>query len=149
MASTLYSPSCTANSGIQPRAGIGFCTVSDTYTFLAALVINDVIQMVKIPKGAIILDWILDIPSSGFDTGTAVVFGVGDGTTPGRFATGCVQGRSSTGAIVRPSSTGSVPGSTQYAYTADDTIDVKITTGPTTGVASGTMKLTVFYTFDL
>ena len=149
MASTLYSADCTAGSGIQPRSGIGFCTVSGEYTFLAALVINDVIQLVKIPAGAIILDWILDIPASGFDTGTAVVWGLGDGTTPGRFATACIQGRSSAGAIVRPSSTGSVPGSTQYEYTADDTIDLKVTTGPTTGVASGTLKLTVFYTFDL
>jgi hypothetical protein len=149
MASTLYSDDCTPYSGIQPRAGIGFCTASATYTFLAALVINDVIQMVKIPAGAVILDWILDIPASGFDTGTAVVWGLGDGDTPGRFATACVQGRSSAGAIVRPSSTGSVPGSTQYQYAAEDTIDLKVTTGPTTGVASGTLKLTVFYTFDV
>ncbi len=148
MASTLYSDACTAYSGVQPRSGLGFCSVSGTYTFLAALVDEDVIQLVKIPAGATILDWILDIPATGLDTGTAIVFDLGDASSTGRFATGCVQGRSSAGAIVRPGSTGGVPGSTQYAYTADDTIDFHVTTAPTTGVASGVLKLTVFYTFD-
>ena len=148
MASTLYSTDCGLYDGVQPKSGIGFCSVSATYTFLAALVINDVIRMVKIPAGATILDWILDIPASGFDTQATVVWQMGDGDSTGRFATGCVQGRSSAGAIVRPGSTGTVIGSTQYQYTAEDTIDIKITTGPGVGVASGTVKLTVFYTLD-
>ena len=149
MASTLYSADCAAGSGVQPRTGLALCSVSGSYTFLAALVDEDVIQMVKIPAGATILDWILDIPATGLDTGTAIVFDLGDAGSTGRFATGCVQGRSSAGAIVRPGSAGSVVGGTQYAYTAEDTIDFHVTTAPTTGVAEGTMKLTVFYTMDL
>lgn len=149
MASTLYSADCAVGSGVQPRAGLGICSVSGSYTFLAALVDEDVVQLVKIPKGATILDWIFDIPATGFDTQTAIVFDLGDGDSTGRFATGCIQGRSSAGAIMRPGSTGSVVGGTQYAYAADDTIDFHVTTAPTTGVAEGTIKLTVFYTMDL
>ena len=146
MASTLYAEKSKTNYG--PRAGLGLCSASGTYTFTAALVDEDVIEMVRIPAGATILDWILDIPATGLDTGTAIVFDVGDGSSTGRFATGCVQGRSSAGAIVRPGSTGSVAGGTQYQYTAEDTIDFHVTTAPTTGVAEGVLKLTVFYTLD-
>lgn len=147
MASTLYAERSKTMYG--PRAGLGICSASATYTFLAALVDEDVIEMVRIPAGATVLDWILDIPATGLDTGTAIVFDVGDGGSTGRFATGCVQGRSSAGAIVRPGSTGAnIAGSTQYQYTAEDTIDFHVTTAPTTGVAEGVLKLTVFYTMD-
>jgi hypothetical protein len=146
MASTFQS--AKAKAGIPARAGIGICSVSGEYTFLAALVDEDIIEMVKIPAGATILDWVLDIPATGLDTGTAIVWCLGDGTTEDRFFTGAVQGRSSAGAIVGPGSTGFVLGSTQYKYTAEDTIDFKVKTAPTTGVASGTMKLTVLYTMD-
>ena len=146
MASTFQS--AKAKAGIPARAGLGICSVSGSYTFLAALVDEDIIEMVKIPAGATILDWILDIPATGLDTGTAIVWCLGDGTTEARFFTGAVQGRSSAGAIVRPGDTGKVVGSTQYQYTAEDTIDFKVKTAPTTGVAEGTMKLTVFYTMD-
>ena len=146
MASTFQS--AKAKAGIPARTGLGICSVSGSYTFLAALVDEDVIEMVKIPAGATILDWLLDIPATGLDTGTAIVFDLGDGASTGRFATGCVQGRSSAGALVRPGSTGSVVGATQYQYTAEDTIDFHVTTAPTTGVAEGILKLTVFYTMD-
>ena len=146
MASTFQS--AKAKAGIPARTGLGICSVSGSYTFLAALVDEDVIEMVKIPAGATILDWLLDIPATGLDTGTAIVFDLGDGASTGRFATGCVQGRSSAGALVRPGSTGSVVGATQYQYTAEDTIDFKVKTAPTTGVAEGILKLTVFYTMD-
>jgi len=146
MASTFQS--AKAKTGIPARAGLGICSVSGSYTFLAALVDEDIIEMVKIPAGATILDWILDIPATGLDTGTAIVWALGDGTTEARYVTGAVQGRSSAGALVRPGSTGSVVGSSQFKYTAEDTIDFKVKTAPTTGVAEGTMKLTVFYTMD-
>jgi hypothetical protein len=146
MASTFQSDN--VKNGKPARAGLAAGSVSGQYTFLAALVDEDIIEMVKIPAGATILDWILDIPATGLDTATAIVWCLGDGTTEARFVTGAVQGRSSAGALVRPGSTGSVVGATQYQYTAEDTIDFKVKTAPTTGVAEGTMKLTVFYTMD-
>lgn len=54
MASTLTSSQVAA--GIQPRYEHGgvTITVKAKYTLTAALVINDVIQMVKVPLGACI-----------------------------------------------------------------------------------------------
>jgi hypothetical protein len=146
MASTFQS--AKAKTGVPARAGLGICSVSGTYTFLAALVDEDVIEMVKIPAGATVLDFILDIPATGLDTGTAIVWALGDGDSEARYMTGAVQGRSSAGAIVRAGSTGAVVGSSQLQYAAEDTIDFKVKTAPTTGVAVGTMKRTVFYTMD-
>jgi len=146
MASTFQSDN--VKNGKPARAGLAAGSVSGQYTFLAALVDEDIVQMVKIPAGATVTDWILDIPATGLDTGTAIVWALGDGGSEARFVTGAVQGRSSAGAIVRLGSTGSVVGSSQYKYAAEDTIDFKVKTAPTTGVAEGILKLTVFYTMD-
>ncbi len=148
MASTYYSPDCRPGNNVVPRAGLGLCSVSGAFNIATAgegggttLIINDVIQMVKIPKGATILDLILD--SADIDASTTLTLSVGDGTTPGRFILESTVGQA--GGIVRLS----VTGSTQYAYTADDTIDVKVIAAATsTAVTAGILKLTVFYSMD-
>jgi hypothetical protein len=155
MAVTYYSPDCRSGNNVVPRAGIGICSVSGAFNIATvgegggvAFIDEDVLQLVKIPAGATILDWILDLPP--LESSTGLVWDLGDADSTGRFATGCVQGRSGAGAIVRPGSTGAVVGGTQYAYTVDDTIDFHVTTVASgTPVTSGIIKLTVFYTFDL
>jgi hypothetical protein len=130
-------------SGIQPRAELGLNCVSETYELTAALVINDVIQMVKIPAGAIIQEVILS--SDDIDTGSpAVVLAVGDGAVPDRFIKGSTIGQA--GGTERMGMVTTVD-SHKYTYTADDTIDIKCTTAPATGVV-GTLVLSVFYTFQ-
>lgn len=123
---------------VMARGGIGVQSVHGTYELTKALVVNDVIQMVKIPKGARIIDTIL--AADDLDTGSpAIVLTVGDGTTADRFITASTVAQGSGVARL-----GQVDG-LGYVYTAEDTIDVKVTTAPATGTATGTIALTVLY----
>jgi hypothetical protein len=148
MAVTYYSPDCRPYNGIQPRANLGLCSVSGAFNIATVgegggttLVINDVIRMVHIPAGATILDLIFD--TADIDASTTLTLSIGDGTTPGRFILESTVGQA--GGVVRLS----VVGSTQYQYTVDDTIDVKVIAAATsTAVVTGILKLTVFYTMD-
>lgn len=137
MAST-YTTTKTA-AGVQARAGIGVHSIQATFEASAALIINDVIQMVKIPAGATILDVILSVDD--LDSGTSIVLDVGDGTTTGRFISGSTVGQA--GGTVRLS----VTDGNGYTYAAADTIDIKVTTAPAGG-GTGTLNLTVLYTMD-
>jgi hypothetical protein len=102
--------------------------------------VNDVIQMVKIPSGAIILDVVL--ATDKIDTGTSAVLQVGDGSDVSRFInSGSFNNNSYIGRMNQ------VDGHL-YEYSADDTIDIKVTTAPETAVSTATLTLTVFYCFD-
>ena len=148
MATTYYSPDCRTGNNVIPRAGIGLCSVSGAFNIATAgegggttLVIDDVIQMVKIPAGATVLDMILDC--ADIDAATDLLLSVGDADSLTRFISSSTVGQA--GGIVRLS----VPGGSQYAYTADDTIDVSVTAAATgTAVVAGILKLTVIYTMD-
>jgi hypothetical protein len=112
--------------------------VIGTYEITAALVINDVFQMVKVPTGAVILDvtlWTDDLESSG----TASVLAVGDGGAAARFITTSAVGQAGGRQAMN------VINGVGYAYTVEDTIDVSVTTAPTTGATSGTITLVVIY----
>lgn len=130
-----------AGSTYQARANIAETRVTSSYTFTVAPANGDVVQMVKIPVGAIIQDVTLsstDIDTNGTPTVSLVV---GDGSDTDRFITTSTIGRA--GGVARlDSQVGH-----GYAYTAEDTIDVVITAGPATA-AVGTFVLTVDYTME-
>jgi len=149
MATTYYSPDCKAGNNVIPRAGAGLCSVSGQFNIATdgggvAFVDEDVVQMVKIPAGATVLEIIMDVPP--LDTSTGLVWAVGDGDSAERYMTGQTAGRSSAGGVARLG----VAGSSQYAsYTADDTIDFHVTTVASgTAAVTGILKMTVIYTFD-
>jgi hypothetical protein len=124
---------------VVPKTYGEVISAQGTYELTAALVINDVIQMVKIPKNAVVDDVILG--SYDLDTGgsPSLVLAVGDGTTADRFITGSTIAQG--GGIGRANQVDGMG----YAYTAEDTIDVKVITAPATGATSGTINLTVLY----
>ena len=143
MTTPFYSADCAAGSGIQPRAGIGLCSVSGSYTMLAAFLDEDIVHLGKMPKGATLLEVILDVPA--LTDQADVTWDLGDSDSSGRFITAGTAGRSSAGAIVRLT----LAGGSQYVYTADNTIQFKIKTVPgATAVTDGTIKLTAIYTMD-
>lgn len=114
-------------------------TVYGEYTMLAAPANGDVFQMVRVPSGARIVNMSLtstDIDTDGAPTAT---LSVGDGSSTARFISASTIGQA--GGIANGIS---VFGGFGYAYTAEDTIDVIIPTGPATG-AIGTLKLAVTY----
>jgi hypothetical protein len=140
MTTPFYSPSCTPGSGIQPRAGLALCSVSGTYDIAATLLTADVIHLVKIPKGATVIDLILDC--GDMDAASALTLSVGYTGALEAFISQSTIGRA--GGIARLS----VVGGTQKKFDADDTIQVSATAGAGGADTSGTMKLTVFYTMD-
>lgn len=129
-------------SSVSSRTPIDITAVYATYTLTAALALNDKIEMVKIPKGATILD--MTLTSSDVDSGgsPAIIFDVGDGDDTDRFIDGSTIGQA--GGIQKPN----VNTGMNYTYTADDTIDVLVQAGPATGATSGTIKLNVIYTMN-
>ncbi len=139
MTTPFYSSDCAVGSGVQPRAGLGLCSVSGTYTTLTKLVAEDVIHMVKIPAGATLLELIFDC--ANMDTSAALTLSIGYTGALTAFLNVSTVGRA--GGIVRTT----VTGSTQKAFTTADTIQVSVGTGPT-DTTLGAMKLTAIYTMD-
>lgn len=135
------------DAGIQAKeTNQHVIAVHAEFELTAALADNDVIEMVKVPKGAQILEIILG--ANDLDSATTVVIDVGDGDDPDRFIDGATIGQA--GGSARLGS--GVAAATNdeafgYVYTADDTIDVTIEAGPTTA-SSGFITLTVLYHCD-
>jgi hypothetical protein len=138
MATTFTSDK--ADSTVQARSGLDLTVVYAEYEISAALVINDVIEMVKVPAGAVINNVIL--ATDDLDSGTDLVLDVGDGTTRDRFIDGTTIGQ--TGGVATLNEVDGL----NYKYTAADTIDVLVQAAPGTGETSGTIRLTVFYTLQ-
>lgn len=130
-----------AASTYPARAGVGLTTVFHTYTPSSALVINDVIQMVKVPVGATIVDMILatqDLDSNG---APAISLAVGDGGSTSRFISSSTIAR--TGGVTFLNQEGGF----LYTYTSEDTIDVIVLAAPATW-QSGSIGLIVTYTME-
>lgn len=113
----------------------GVVARSAVFTFTAAQSVGDVIQMVPVPKGAMIIDAVV-APNIG---GANFTFGLGDGNSVSRF--GASLSTSGATAMVRANA------GSGYSYSADDTIDIQIQTA-TSASAAGSIRLTVTYSFD-
>lgn len=139
---TTYTTSKVA-AGVQEReTQVGVISVSASYDIAggSAFIINDVVQMVKVPVGARILYAKVTVPA--LDSSTGVVWALGDGGDDDRYITGATAGRSAAGGLQTINSVVS-----HYTYTADDTIDFKITTAATgTASTTGTIYVDVLYT---
>lgn len=111
-------------------------------TGAASLSTGDVLQMVRVPNGAVILDVkvIVDQLSGGNYT-----FNVGDGNLASRFFTSLSSG--STSSIFCLNMVAGTAGGMGYSYSAEDTVDITVGTA-TTATASGVIRLAVTYTLD-
>lgn len=98
----------------------------------AALPDGDSVEMVQIPKGAVIVDLIVDYDAMGSNTAITV----GDDASANRFIT--TTATTSAGIVRLLTNRG-------YKYTADDTIDI---TNSSTGDATGTYRMTVWFYRD-
>lgn len=144
MASALLSNAITRNKPAPTADSNTTITVREEYDILAALVINDTIDFVKIPVGYVPVDVTLD--SDDLDTGTAVVLSVGlrkaDGTTdaPACFIVGSTVGQA--GGVARAAVK---EGFRLAAATVERNVYVTVTTAPTTSATSGKIGVTVSY----
>jgi len=128
--------------------GVGIALFRDfTFTFAAAFVINDVVQLFKFPaKGApICFDaFFIDVPDLDSSGSPAVTLALGDEDTVTQFVLQSAHtvGQSagflaSEGAVANG---GAALGSMPVIYTSDKTLALKVIAAPTTGVASGVIK---------
>jgi len=147
MASTFKSIQVT--KGDTPRKVTpGVYSVYGEYELSAALVVNDVIQMVAVPQGARVLNIFLN--ADDLDTGgPAIVLDVGDGGSTARFIDGALVAQAGTGNNVdMMNGTYGIGAGFGYQYTVNDTIDVLVETAPTTGTTTGTIKLIALLSVD-
>lgn len=112
------------------------------YEITAALALNDVIQMVKVPAGAIVSNVVLATDDLDTDASPAIVLDVGDGGDTDRYIDGSTVGQA--GGITDSSNL--VIDGIGYTYSVEDTIDVLVQVAPATGATSGTIKLIASYT---
>lgn len=147
---TLKSTQITNDDASPPvrgefnRNGSALRCVIGTYVLSGSEASADVVQMVKVPKGAIV-----DIFHSYIkweDCGTTFTFDVGDGSDDDRYCSGVVGGTAST--TLTTTFEESVAVGTfkaEFEYTAADTIDLTLDT-VSTPTAAQTIKMWVFYT---
>lgn len=105
--------------------------VTKTYA-AAALPAGDTVELIKVPKGAVVVEVTADYANLGANTAITV----GDGGSTNRFVTSTAT---TSAGIVR------LLANRGYMYTADDTIDV---TNSGSGAATGNVTLTVWFYRD-
>lgn len=133
----------TTANGNQPRTA-GFAgntkTMYASYSLTAALALNDVIDMFKVPAGARITG--VTLKTSDLDTGgsPAIVLDVGDSGDTDRLIDGATVGQAGGTSSALVSSTGQF-----YQYTAETMISVLVQAAPATGATTGTVELSVTY----
>jgi len=132
---TFTSDSVSGNSAFKPFPGGTVGVRYAKYTVTAAPNTSDVYQMVDVFAGETVHD--VKIKSSDLDTGTDLVYGVGDGSDTDRYIAASTAGQGGTAdemdADVAP-----------VAYTADDTIDIIVEVDPAGDVATGTLEMWVY-----
>lgn len=140
MASIFQATKVSSSTEQMPGVGDGqgLKCASSTYTLAAALVVNDVIQGPLIQAGSVIVDVMVVV--SDLDTGTpAITLDVGYGGSTAYFASASTAGQA--GGVIRATAATALP----LVLTTNDTIDVKVGTGPGTGATTGTVTITVFF----
>jgi hypothetical protein len=138
---TTFTATTAASGGTAYGVGLAGQKVVayGEYAITGALVVNDVIEMVRVPKNARILGVSLYAPDLDTDGTPAIVLGVGDGSSTSRFISAATVGQS--GGFTETL----VAAGFGYQYTAEDTIDIIVSTAPDVGATSGTLKLAVEY----
>jgi hypothetical protein len=103
---------------------------------------GDVLQMVRVPAGACILDVRVMVDAL---TGGNYTMTVGDGNAATRYF-GSLSSGSTSALYIMTNAAGASSG-LGYSYSAEDTIDIVVST-VTTATAAGVIKLGVRYTLD-
>ena len=151
MASTFYSDlfDSSGNALSTKYHEKGVYALHGTREIAAALVVNDVIQMVPVPLGAKVLDVIL--MTDDLDTGTSIVLDVGDtdGTddTDRYIDAATTDQGGALGQVAGFARINNVAGN-GYTFAANGTIDVLVQVAPETGTTVGTLKLTALLASD-
>lgn len=135
---TLTATAAQSSVPAKYRIG-GVITRVVNYTVTANLSVGDVIQMVRVPNGACILN--LDFWTDQFGTSNATITGVGDGNSANRYIASA-----STSSSIATVLAINIP-AIGYSYSTEDTVDVTI--GTVTSASNvGVFALRISYTMD-
>ncbi len=136
MATLTASAAQASASALYNETGVVTRVVDYSLTTNPLLSSGDVVQMLKVPSGAVVLDlWIITDQMSG---GNYTVT-VGDGNSAARYFGSLSPG--STSSINKMT----IASAFGYSYSAEDTVDITVGT-VTTATASGVLRLVVTYT---
>jgi hypothetical protein len=111
------------------------------YAFAASASAGDVIQMLRVPKGAIVTNVQAAMIDSPTVHGGVVTVNIGDGNDASAYGAGVVLSGSAVALTSIPSR------GMGRSYSAEDTIDVTVAAVSAPG-ASGGVRLVVHYTLD-
>lgn len=114
--------------------------IRGTYSISAALALNDVIEICKLPARHVIVDAILDTDDLDTNGTPLITLSVGTATTANLLINASTIGR--TGGIARMDQAG---GARLAEADTDTVIRITVAAAPATGAASGTIGLTLFY----
>jgi hypothetical protein len=130
-------------SGVQARTNIPGAVIElVSYSLTAAFVVNDTVAFLVLPANARLWDIALDVDP--LDTTTGIVIAAGTSASPSLFISGATIGRSSASGVQRAN----VGGTVNYTSTTDQTLVMKVTTAPTSGLTTGTVRMGVVYTMS-
>ncbi|MHB8727580.1 MAG: hypothetical protein ACYC9K_00920 [Sulfuricaulis sp.] len=117
----------------------------------AALVLNDIIEMLVLPADHVIRDWIVDSDDLDSNGAPTIAFNAGIMSgTPGTVDLARTVGTEIMAADVLPQAGGvkrpTVVGAFRVAPASTDrSIGIKVSTGPATGAATGKVGITLMY----
>lgn len=132
--------SSKVGSGTPAKAiSVGLTCVQATYSVNASLSAGDVIQMVNVPKGAMVVYAAL----GGIGTNQEAIVALGDGVDNDRYMGHLTMSAST--AIPRVLDYAAL--ATPYVYSTDDTIDIAISTVSLDTIGGG-FNLTVIFSKD-
>ena len=132
---TFTSDVVAGNQTFKPFPGGTVGVRYGKFTTTAAPNTSDVYQMVDVFAGETVVD--VKLSSSDLDTGTDLVYGVGDGTDADQYLAASAAGQTG---IADDQDANIAPNT----YTSDDTIDITVEVDPAGDVAVGTIELWVF-----
>lgn len=136
----------SAAQSVVPAKYIINGAISRTVSFNpggVALSAGDVIQMVRVPSGAVINDYVLAISSSAQ---SYTITGLGDGDDVDRYFAS--QSLVLVQVVRMGGGTTAITGGMGYSYSAEDTIDITVGTVTSGTAANCDIRLTVMYTLD-
>ena len=150
MASTFYSDVAMVNDPPVVRPEFSYI-IPFTYALTAAPVANDLYVLVRIPEGAKLVSFLIDIPDLDTHATPTIAFDLGDSGDDDRFVSNQGVGQSSgklhSGAYVTLTNgiAGAIVNTLPRAYTTSDYLALKCRTAAATAVTTGTFSGNVAY----
>jgi hypothetical protein len=123
-------------AGVQPKGlSVGLVAVTSVWSLTSSNSAGDVIQMVKVPKGATPIY----VSLSGAGTGVGSV-NVGDGVSAARYISNYLNSAASVMSVINTNYT-------PYTYSVDDTIDITVS-AVSVGTVAGAFVMTAVFAMD-